>query len=141
VIKASRSRTVDRGGDLNHRIPRGLQKEQGSVTGNEGIHRTSQRGTRGHCFATQLSSSTTHDTRRANQEAPLGTALVANGRCGRIWNFIRVSKQLGTRHHRPIAQDDKKDSGISSQRPTGITPIGRCFIVQKRPLIHYSKRA
>jgi hypothetical protein len=55
----------------------------------------------------------TTDTRRANQEAPLGTALVANRRCGKNWNFFRIGQQLGARHHFPIAQDDKEDSGIS----------------------------
>jgi hypothetical protein len=55
----------------------------------------------------------TADTRRANQETPPGTALAANGRCGKDWNFIHVSQQLGARHHLPISQNDKDDSRIS----------------------------
>jgi|ERR1017187_1670401 hypothetical protein len=53
------------------------------------------------------------DTRRANQDAPLGTALVANRCCRKDWNFFRIGQQLGARHHLPIAQDDKEDSRIS----------------------------
>jgi hypothetical protein len=53
------------------------------------------------------------DSRRANQEAPLGTALVANGRCVKNRNFVRVGQQLGTRHHIPVTQDDKTNSRIS----------------------------
>jgi hypothetical protein len=53
------------------------------------------------------------NTRRANQEASLGTALVAIRRRRNDWNFFRVNQQLGTRGHFPIAQDDKEDSGIS----------------------------
>jgi hypothetical protein len=49
------------------------------------------------------------DTRRANQKAPFGTALAANGRCGKNWNFVHVDQQLGTRHHLPIPQDDKEN--------------------------------
>ena len=53
------------------------------------------------------------DTRRANQDAPLEIALVANRCCRKDWNFFRIGQQLGARCHLPIAQDDKEDSGIS----------------------------
>jgi hypothetical protein len=59
------------------------------------------------------SSSSTHDTRRANQEAPLGTTLATNRHCRKDWNFFHFGQQLGMRHHLPIAQDDKEDSRIS----------------------------
>src|ERR1035438_4903670 len=59
------------------------------------------------------SSSPTHDTWRAYQEAPLGTALAANRCCRKNWNFIHVGQQLGTWYHFPIAQDDEENSGIS----------------------------
>jgi hypothetical protein len=53
------------------------------------------------------------DTRRANQDSPLGTALAANIRFQKNWNFVHVGQQLGTRHHFPIAQDDEENPGIS----------------------------
>ena len=53
------------------------------------------------------------DTRRTNQETPIGTALAANRRCGKGWNFVDVGQQLGTWNHFPIAQDDEENSGVS----------------------------
>jgi hypothetical protein len=58
-------------------------------------------------------SGTATDARRANQKAPLGTALVAIRCCRKDRNFFRIGQQLGTRHHLPISPDDKEDSGIS----------------------------
>jgi hypothetical protein len=58
------------------------------------------------------------DTRRANQEAPTGIALVAIRRCCKDRNFFHVGQQLGTRYHLPFAQDVKEDSGISCLHTT-----------------------
>ena len=58
------------------------------------------------------------DTRRTNQEAPVGTPLAANGRCGKNWNFFCIGQQLGTRHHHSFAQDDKKNCGIPQLHAT-----------------------
>jgi hypothetical protein len=48
-------------------------------------------------------SGTATDTRRANQEAPFGTALAAIRRCRKDRNFFRIGQQLGARYHLPIA--------------------------------------
>jgi len=60
---------------------------------------------------------TSRDTRRANQKASFGIALAANRRCRKDWNFFRFGQQLGTRHHLPIAQDEKKEFGNFSTIP------------------------
>jgi hypothetical protein len=39
--------------------------------------------------------------------------LAPNRRGRKAWNFFNNRKQLGTRHHFPIAQDEKEDPGIS----------------------------
>jgi hypothetical protein len=59
------------------------------------------------------SSSPSHDTRRANQEALFGITLAVN-RCGRKdRDFFHIHQQLGTWHQLPIAQDEKRNFGIS----------------------------
>jgi hypothetical protein len=65
------------------------------------------------------------DTRRANQEAPLGTALVANRCCRKDRNFSRIGQQLGARHHLPSRRMTKKIREFLGYTPPLLVPKKR----------------